>query len=238
MNIQEKFDGTALVLFGTVLGEIDDFEKTLSKKLPRTVGEKGLTIPQYGSFKKIPKNKVVPITELDRVGQHRIEIGPGENLETISEKWSEKAIFVADLNEGINNEVIDSAIYYNLTNAYKIIDCFSSKHIAYSFFSDNCDHAFGIEKCFDCSFVMNVRASRKITRAYEVDFSENCSDIMFCHNVANVKDSLFCHNVKNLRYAVLNKVVGKEEYLRIKKMVIEEIIKKLKTKNSYFLACT
>jgi len=74
---------------------------------------------------------------------------------------------------------------------------------------------------------------------------DNCrdsSDCLFCHNVENCGNCLFCFNVKAKHYAIGNVEVGKEKYEEIKKMVLEEISKKLeKEKNLdldiYSLGC-
>jgi hypothetical protein len=46
---------------------------------------------------------------------------------------------------------------------------------------------------------------------------------MFCHNCENLQNSMFCFNTKNKNYAIGNVEVGREEYMRIKKMVLDEV---------------
>lgn len=54
-------------------------------------------------------------------------------------------------------------------------------------------------------------------------FTRSCTGCYFCHNVENCHDAILCSNAKNLRYAVLNKEVGKEEFARIKKMLLARV---------------
>jgi hypothetical protein len=235
-SVHEAFTETTKVLLGVGLKNLEEYEEFLAKYVPKEVNESGIIIPRYGAFKRIPKDMAASIGGIAELETKKITITPDENMASISYKWKNQARFIADLNEGINQHVVESVIYYNLTHAFRIIDCFSSKYIAYSFFSDNCDRVFGVSRCFDCSFLINAYSCRKVTRALEIDFAENCSDIMFCHNVSNVRDSLFCFNVKNLRYAILNNVVGKENFESVRALMIDYIVKELRTKKKLDLS--
>jgi hypothetical protein len=44
---------------------------------------------------------------------------------------------------------------------------------------------------------------------------------------------MFCFNVKNLRYAIGNAEVGREEFLRVKKLVLDEITRSLEKKSDF-----
>lgn len=66
----------------------------------------------------------------------------------------------------------------------------------------------------------------------EVDFRKRYKPLNLCHNIEDCQECMFCFNVKSLRYAIGNVEVGKERYLKIKRMVLDEISKKLeKDKN-------
>ncbi|MFA6530602.1 MAG: hypothetical protein WCT31_02640, partial [Candidatus Micrarchaeia archaeon] len=45
-----------------------------------------------------------------------------------------------------------------------------------------------------------------------------------CEGMSN---AILCFNVKNLRYAVGNVVVGQEQFARVKKMMIEWLVKEI-----------
>jgi hypothetical protein len=65
--------------------------------------------------------------------------------------------------------------------------------------------------------------------------SKSSADCYFCHNVENVRDSMFCFNARNLQYAIGNVEVGKEDYARIKKKVLDEVARKLETEKRFDL---
>ncbi|MFH1285817.1 MAG: hypothetical protein ABIH99_04505, partial [Candidatus Micrarchaeota archaeon] len=110
---------------------------------------------------------------------------------------------------------------------YRVFDATFTKNAAF------CDAALNSESVFGCNwilhskFCMKCRNSLNLTACFEMESCTNCSSSYFCHNCEGLTDCLFCFNVKSKRYAVGNMEVGKEEYLRIKKLVLEEITDKL-----------
>ena len=90
---------------------------------------------------------------------------------------------------------------------------------------------FGCSVIFDSSHCINCHQSVKLTRCFESDSCRDCSDLYFCHNCEGCQECLFCFNVKSKRYAIANVEMKKEDYLRVKKMVLEEIGKKLENEH-------
>jgi hypothetical protein len=65
-----------------------------------------------------------------------------------------------------------------------------------------------------------------------VDGSYSSRDSFFCHNCENVSDSMFCFNAKALQYAFCNQPVGKEEYARLKKILLGYVNRELGEKGA------
>lgn len=233
-EIEAAFNVTSKLIFGEPLTELDDYEDWFGRRVPKgdmcksTISGKEIYVPKYAAFRFIPHDRVADAKSFMEVSGRKIIIDEKDGLVEISKKIGRNSIFITEFEEGTNQNVKDSTIYLNVSNAYKMVDCFHSKNIAYSFFSDDCDHAFGVTKSFKCGFCINVHDSRDCVRSFEVDFSKNCADVMFCHNVDNIHSSMFCFNTKNLRYAICNQVVGKEAYEKARKMLCGYMLEKLK----------
>ena len=60
-----------------------------------------------------------------------------------------------------------------------------------------------------------------------MDSCRDCSDSYFCHNIENCDNCMFCFNIKSKRYAIGNVEYPKEEYLKIKKLVLAELVSKI-----------
>ena len=56
-----------------------------------------------------------------------------------------------------------------------------------------------------------------------MDSARSSTGCYYCHNIENCHDAIFCSNAKNLRYAVCNKEVGKEEFSRVKAMLLARV---------------
>ncbi len=234
MNPAEKaFQETTSLLFGQPLAGLEKHSEWLSRKVPpgdicnSAIGGKEIYVPRYAAFKEIPRRLSAGKEAYAELSARKIALEDADGVGSISRKLKSIAMFITEFEHGTNLEVQGSTIYLNLMHAYKIVDCFESKHIAYSFFSDNCDHVFGMSKCFNCNFSINCQDSGDLKRCFEADFSKNCSDLLFCHNCENVRDSMFCFNAKSKRYAVANVEVGKEEYLRLKAMLVKHVLGQL-----------
>ena len=232
-EIEKAFEDTTKIIFGKALTGLDKYEEWLTTRVTKgrrhssATSRKKVYVPTYGLFRFIPDDRVADLGSFTQLSALNIPIEETDTLASISKKMPAIATFITEFEDGTNLNVESSSIYKNLVNAYKIVDCFYSKHVAYSFFSDRCDYVFGISKCYDCNFSINVHDSRDVVRSFEVDFSKNCADVMFCHNCEALSNCIFCFNAKSLRYAIGNVEVGREEYMRIKKILIDEIVRKL-----------
>lgn len=234
--IDKAFAEATKVLFGKSLLSIEKYGEWLGRRMPKISREKScvsgkeVLLPDYSIFSCAPREKLAGLESLQELGARGILIDGDEDVVCIAGKLRNVAIYITDLQLGENREVYESVIYNNLQDAYRITDAFNAKHIAYNFFTDLNDHSFGVAKTISSNFCIHGYNSKNLNRAFEADACRNCSDIMFCHNCENVRESIFCHNAKNLRYAVCNVQVGKEEYERLKKMLVEFVLAELEKK--------
>ncbi|MBI5046332.1 hypothetical protein HZC07_01225 [Candidatus Micrarchaeota archaeon] len=235
-EVQEAFDKTNEILFGKPIGNIQNYEawltnRTLAGKLGKSaITNKPIYLPKYSIFKTVPENCAAEVEALPDLSKKSVPIDENETMENLAKKLPGILPFIVEFEEGENSNIQDSTIYFNLHYAYKAIDCFRSKYVAYSFWLDECDHVFGNFRSFYCSFSINCFKSIKVTRSFEVDSSKNCSDVMFCHNCDNVRDSIFCFNAKNKRYAIANVEVGKDAFMKAKAVLVKYILDELEKK--------
>ncbi len=237
-SIDKAFAETSKVLFGKSLSGIEKYGEWLGRRMPKIsrqkscVSGKEVLLPDYSIFACAPKERLAGLESLQELGKRQMDVAGGENVSAITKNLGNISIYITDLQLGENRAVYESVIYNNLHDAYRITDAFNAKHIAYNFFTDLNDHTFGVGKTISSNFCIHCYNSKNLNRAFEADACRNCSDIMFCHNCENVRDSIFCCNAKNLRYAVCNVQVGKEEYERIRKILVDYVLSELEKKGS------
>lgn len=232
-SVEEAFAKTTKLLFGKELSPLDEYGPWLSSRISRgdkvksALTGKEIFMPNYSAFSMLPRDRVAGLDSLNEIAAKRLELSDSSNFREICGKMKDIAYYVVEFVEGENMDVRESSIYLNLSRAYRIIDCFNSKNVAYDFFCDRSEHLFGSYNSFDTRFCIHCYDSRSLAGCFEVDMSKNCSNSMFLHNCDNVRDSLFCFNKKNLQYAVANQVVGREKFMEARSLLCSKIVSEL-----------
>ena len=229
--IEEAFSSTAKLLIGKNLSPIDTYADWLVRDLPnwRVLKRAGreAAVPNYGFFKFIPDNRIAAFERFDEIGSRRLEVRPPPDLHALAAGLGRSLECVADVIEGTNMDVDSCTLYKNLVSAYKCLGSFHSKHVGFIVWSDYNEYCFGLYRTFHSKSSMKCYHSDKLSRCLEMDGCNNCSDAMFCHNCENLQNCMFCFNINGRQYCIGNAEVGKEKYMQIKKLVLDEIAQKL-----------
>ncbi len=200
-------------------GTTEDCKSCLSGK-PIKLGS------HYGWIGKFPRERLLTLEEADFTGEKLSLFGQETdslNFENAPAILSKIAYFTPIWLTGTLRNNIDSPINLYSTDTYRGVTFIESRLCASCFMARTCEHAFGCTDARNLSFCINCNDSVKLTRCFECDNSSNCSDCYFIHNCENLHDCMFCFNVKNLRHAIGNYEVGKEEYIRIKKILLDAL---------------
>lgn len=234
--IEAAFANTCKILLGKQLpGSIDDYSEWLKRRITRSEGissclsGKKFTRWDY-SYYELPKERLVTMEEARWLGENmRISLGAedGISLSNAAQKACGIAFFCPEYRDGMNLNIIECPNCGDSANCYRASPVVYSKNSAYSFWPRSSDHAFGSTALLSSEFCIKCYDSVKLSRCFEVDFSRECSDCYFCHNIENCSNCLLCFNAKNLRYAIGNVEVGREKYLEAKRALLEWMNKKL-----------
>ncbi|MCX6778085.1 MAG: hypothetical protein NT157_04335 [Candidatus Micrarchaeota archaeon] len=241
-EVEREFTKTAKLVLGTELSGIDGYKKwllshthTMIELKSAASGKKILHLPYTIAIPALPKDRLLTIEEAIWWGEHA-KMPPEEveklTLENAHDKLGRIAYFAAEFCEGDNKNITDCAIMIDNSYCYLTSAMVYSKYCACGMWPRSSEHCFGFDTLWDCSFCINCYHSVKLTRCFEVDSCRSCSGCYYCHNCENLTDCMFCFNTKNLRYAIGNVEVGREAYMRIKKLVLGEIGKKLEKNRS------
>lgn len=240
-EIEKGFQATTALLLGKKLTNLDDYGGWLGKnvrgkvtKRKSKISEKMVCVPSVQSFQLYGDN-VVTIFESLKLGETtRLEKNEVDSLSlaNASKVLAKIKLTSPEVIYGENIGTEESACYGPSQYCYKVTFCWFSKYIAYTFWARNSDHMYGCSNvASDCGFSIKCYSSTKLTRCFEVNDSHNCSDCYFCHNCEGMSESMFCFNTKGKRYAIGNVELGKEAYMKIKKLVQSQIFSELeKTK--------
>ena len=236
-EVEREFSKTAKLVLGTELRGIDTYKEwllehthTLHKLKSAASGKTVLFLPFVVALPKLPDSRLLTMEEALWLGEHSA-IGKAEaariSMANAHESIGNIGFFPIEFWEGKNTFVTDSYMSLHTSYCYLTSAMVEAKYCACGMWPRTSEHCFGFDSLLDCSFCVKCYSSTKLTRCFECDSCNSSSGCYFCHNVENCQDCMFCFNVKNLKHAVGNVEVGKEEYARIKRMVLEEIAAKV-----------
>jgi hypothetical protein len=162
------------------------------------------------------------------VPEHKLSLP----LKLLAEEIAKKMSITMEMVEGESKEVPEVTQAIDSVECWSEWDATSSSRSACSTAAIQSKYIFGgFFRILDSEFCINCYDVVEARRCFEVDSSSKCTDCYFCHNIEGCESCILCSNIKGKRYAVLNQEVGKEEFLRIKKMLLDYINKELDSKN-------
>ena len=242
--IEDAFKKTTKIVFGKELAGLDRYGQWLKhhtrdlKICKSVLSDTRIIVPDYSNLYHYPENRLVTEEEILLVGKNLTidkEKLAGFSLKTVGEVVNDVAFFCGAENCGVLKNNIDSEINISCQNFYKSILNVQCRFGAFNFHGLESEYLFGTYTLRRSSFCIRCYLSENLTRCFEVDSSRSCADAYFCHNCENVREGMFCFNAKNLNYAIGNVELPKEDYLRVKRKVLDEIVNALERDGTYGL---
>jgi hypothetical protein len=193
-----------------------------------------LVVPgKYAWFRLFPKDRLIALEEADAAGEV-LSLTEGEvsgmGFGTAPASISKIAFFCPVWQVGTNKNIIDCPTSMDSANCFRCEINIGAKNSSHTFWPRDSDTLIGSFACKASSYSLKCYLSQNLQRCFEVDASRNCSDSYFCHNCENVEEGILCFNLKGARYAILNQPVSKEEYMRVKKMLLDYVNRELEAK--------
>jgi hypothetical protein len=244
-SINKAFSSTTKLILGKEMPEIDEYAPFLKKhvwqddiftsKLSRrkTIAA-CYFVKLFGNYRI--KARILPEDEILIMGTRKIDQDQVDRIkfdaDVLSDILKKIAFTCFNTRQGNNPNVMDCSMLFDSESCYKGSTYVYSRRCAYDFWTKACDHVFGSTACWQSNFCIKCYYSNKLTRGFEVDSCDTCSDIYFSHNCENVHDSIFCFNMKNLRHAIGNSAFSPVQYKELKNSLVMQIIDELeKNKN-------
>lgn len=231
-EVEKAFESACEVLFGRKIGSIEPYETWLRRYVRDAIemkpGRKTIYIPNMLYYDAI-KERLVSLEDALEFGKKGLSAEDARTLTLAdaAQKLSAIKTTTSDVHEGKNISVEKVAAYglshYCSSGTFYV----QNKYCAYCFWPRQSEYVFGSAYLFSSKFCINCYYSSNLVRCFEVSDSNSCTDCSFCHNCENLDNCMLCFNVKSKRYAIANVEIGREEYMRIKKLLFEDITRKL-----------
>jgi hypothetical protein len=230
--VQKAFDSTCGIVLGAPIGNLPARKAWLAKhnipirKVQSVLGSGEIQAGSYENLKALSDSRYVNIDEMRQLA----------NLLKLTEKEAGVLTF-ANAGKTLGRILYITPQFHDGTimNAYEcpivtwssdceaVHGCIFMKRSAYSTWGRDSEHLFGCAFCYDSGFNVKCYNSFKIRNCFEVDSARSSTGCYYCHNIENCHDAILCSNAKNLRYAVCNVEVGKEEFSRVKALLLSRV---------------
>ncbi len=233
-HIERAFKETTAVVFGKQMDDLKSYEKWLLINVPAILKSKSVAsnkivyAPRTAYYSAIADN-VLTNSEALEFGNQKVSenVLSDLHLSNIHEKLHKIAVITPEVTYGNNYELIECT---GCTDASFCSNCafpVKSRYSAYSFWPRESEYVFGCSHTLSSTFCIKCYYSSNLTRCFEMSDCNNCRDSYFCYNSENLSDCMFCFNSKAKSYAIGNVEVGREKYMKIKGIILDEIVKML-----------
>lgn len=231
-KVEEAWRSTSRIVLGKERRGIRDFAGWLSryavwvKKINGAMGSPAYKVEMLPIMGRLPSDRLVALKDGIELAKKPISLQEGElpSLGQLLPKIAKIAYFSMEFVDGQNENCVDTPSIFTGSNTYKVWDVTDGKYSAYTGGAVHSEHIFGSGwRMLRSQFCVCCNDSTSIKGCFEVDSAYSTRDSYFCHNVENCENCILCFNAKSLRYAVGNTEVGKAEFLRIKRMLLDYI---------------
>ncbi|MFH1785303.1 MAG: hypothetical protein ABH842_02655 [Candidatus Micrarchaeota archaeon] len=237
--IELGFQKTTSLLFNNPLSQIDNYKGWLLSHVPYISEEKSsatgkpVYLGETSPFHLYSRDRLVTQWENWALGENlQLDGEDIESLSSLKKSIGKIAYFNPEGQLGETKNLIMVPLCNTSVNCYYCPIASFNENVAFSYWPRHSKYVYGCGLSFTSNFCIHTYYSMNLSRAFEVDASNNCSDIYFAHNCENVRDSMFCFNAKNLRFAIGNGVLPQDKFKSIKSTVLAQIVDDLEKRKS------
>lgn len=150
---------------------------------------------------------------------------PISSMEEILSSWKEINYLTSE--KYINSkDVAESDGIYNSASVYHSVSIFDSKNIIFSYKIFDCNYMLAARDDSSCTLGVRMKENLFCSSGFEISWSNKVSKSMYIHDGYDLFECLFCSHVRSRKYCIANMQFTKEEYFKLKKIVVEWILGK------------
>ncbi len=124
-----------------------------------------------------------------------------------------------------SENVVKSDTIYSCINVYRCSNCSKSKNIVFCDNCGSCEYVLASQRTATSVFCIRTDDSKDCSNSYNVQYSNKVSNSFFIQDCFNVHECMFCSHIANKRYCIANMQFEESEYMAIKKVIINWILK-------------
>lgn len=147
---------------------------------------------------------------------------PLKNMQDIIKAWSETNMMAAErITESDNVGESDNVTMSQ--NVFRSRDIHESKNIILCDGIMKSEFVAASQRSINIGFCMRTDDSKNCSNSFSVNWSGKISDSLFIQDSYDLADCMFCSHMVSKRYCIANMQFEKEEYMRLRKIVIDWI---------------
>lgn len=148
---------------------------------------------------------------------------PINSIQDVLAYWGETNAMAAE--RYINSiNVAESDNIRQSENIYRSHDVGGSKNVVFSDGITNSEYVAASQRSAAISFCLRVEDSSECGNCFSVSGSSKITNSMFIQDCYNLQDCMFCSHVNSKQYWIANMPFERDEYLKIKDMVVRWIL--------------
>ncbi len=224
----KNLENTANVVFKDVFGQPNrytdrELEELFAYDMPLPKKRKSSISGDYtwGTFAE--GEKAASSAELMNAFAKEGYMRPKKDLNSVDDilkHWNEINVQVGEKYME-SRDVEESDGVYNSSGVYRSQLIIDSQNIAFSYNNSTSKYLIGSRDNKACTFGIRMNQSIYCSSSYEVIWGKKISRSMYINNCGDLYECLFCANLSSKKYCVANMQFTKEEYDRIKQMVLK-----------------
>jgi len=235
--VNKAWKSTCRVLFGSEVGELEEFEGWLTEYLEARRSEKSSVSGKdvYFSVHDYAKGaKFAAFEEIDFGKKFApLSINEIKDIDSVVQAVHERAAYTGNISLGNSNYVQDSNNVINGNFIYGSEFIRDSKYVAHSIWITDSEYVFGMGGSRTGAHSIRCMGGQ-FKRCVECPSAEYLSDCYFCPSTKNCIECMFCFGVENSSHMIGNTKLPKEKYAALKAKLLEEMAQKLKKDKRIF----
>ena len=209
---------------------LDETKAAFAYDIPLPVKTKSIfgNDTTWGEFKK--GVKVASETELYKKSLKGELMQPRKAINSMSELlkiWGEIDYYTGDRVLD-SRDVHESDSIYGSAGIYRSMMMLSSQNMVFCYNCDSSKNLVASRDSFASTSSFRLNQTGYTSSSYDVIWSSKVSKSLFINNCFDLFECMFCNNIRSRKYCIANMQFEKEEYTKVKEMVLAWIVDGLK----------
>jgi hypothetical protein len=233
-DLNSHFKSTCRILFGSEIGELDEYKGWLSEMVLQPAVAKSAISGKSVYLARPYYDKTARFMHLgEKETAAPLGINDTKDIDSVLAALAEKFSYCGNKNIGISMNVQESDSCTDCTDILCSGQMVGDKRVAYSYAIRESECAFGCMWSGEIAFSIRCQGLFFSKRCFDSYLCVKSSDLFSCMNCRASSDLMFCFNQVSKRHMIGNCELTKEKYAALKKKLAGEIAEELRKNKRY-----